>query len=116
MSVVKSKLIKQLADNYPNFLRKDLTKLLDIILYEMQNALKRKERVELRDVFTLEPRTQKARISRNPKTNQKVNTPQKTLPQVEPGNITGGRTTNNKNFEQLVEKLAQNLNEVKVMH
>ncbi len=78
MSVVKSKLIKQLADNYPNFLRKDLTKLLDIILYEMQNALKRKERVELRDVFTLESRTQKARISRNPKTNQKVNTPQKT--------------------------------------
>ena len=75
---VKSKLIKQLADNYPNFLRKDLTKLLDIILYEIQSALKRKERVELRDVFTLESRTQKARISRNPKTNQKVNTPQKT--------------------------------------
>ena len=75
---VKSKLIKQLADNYPNFLRKDLTKLVDIILYEIQSALKRKERVELRDVFTLESRTQKARISRNPKTNQKVNTPQKT--------------------------------------
>ena len=77
MSVVKSELIKQLADNYPNFLRKDLTKLIDIILYEMQNALKRKERVELRDVFSLEPRIQKARISRNPKTNEKVNTPQK---------------------------------------
>ena len=78
MSVVKSELIKQLADNYPNFLRKDLTKLLNIILYEMQNALKRKERVELRDIFSLEPRIQKARISRNPKTNEKVNTPQKT--------------------------------------
>ena len=78
MSVVKSKLIKQLADNYPSFFRKDLTKLLDIILYEMQNALKRKERVELRDVFTLETRTQKPRISRNPRTNEKVNTPQKT--------------------------------------
>ena len=77
MSVVKSELIKQLADNYPNFLRKDLTKLIDIILYEMQNALKRKERVELRDVFSLEPRIQKARISRNPKTNEKVITPQK---------------------------------------
>ena len=75
---VKSKLIKQLADNYPSFFRKDLTKLLDIILYEMQNALKRKERVELRDVFTLETRTQKPRISRNPRTNEKVNTPQKT--------------------------------------
>ena len=78
MSVVKSQLIKQLADNYPNFLKKDLTKLLDIILYEMQNALKRKERVELRDIFSLEPRIQKARISRNPRTNEKVNTPQKT--------------------------------------
>jgi len=77
LSVVKSELIKQLADNYPNFLRKDLTKLIDIILYEMQNALKRKERVELRDVFSLEPRIQKARISRNPKTNEKVITPQK---------------------------------------
>ena len=77
MSVVKSDLIKVLADNYPNFLRKDLTKLLDIVLYEMQNALKRGERVELRDVFTIEPRIQKARISRNPKTNEKVHTPQK---------------------------------------
>ena len=38
---------------------------------------KRGERVELRDVFSLEPRIQKARISRNPKTNQKVNTPEK---------------------------------------
>ena len=77
MSVVKSDLIKELADNYPNFLRKDLTKLLDITIYEMQNALKRGERVELRDVFTIEPRNQKARISRNPKTNEKINTPEK---------------------------------------
>ena len=32
MAIVKSNLIKQLADNYTNFLRKDLTKLIDIIL------------------------------------------------------------------------------------
>ncbi len=43
----------------------------------MKEALKRGERVELRDVFTIEPRIQKARISRNPKTNEKVNTPEK---------------------------------------
>ena len=43
----------------------------------MQEALRRDERVELREVFSLEPRIQKARISRNPKTNEKVNTPQK---------------------------------------
>ena len=77
MSVVKSDLIKELAKNYPNFLKKDLIKLFDITLYEMKDALKRGERVELRDLFTIEPRIQKARISRNPKTNENVNTPEK---------------------------------------
>ena len=40
-------------------------------------SLASNERVELRDVFSLEPRRQKARISRNPKTNEKINTPEK---------------------------------------
>ncbi len=77
MSVVKSNLIKELTKSYPNFLKKDLIKLFDIMIYEMQEALKRNERVELRDIFTIEPRRQKARVSRNPKTNEKVNTPEK---------------------------------------
>ena len=77
MSVVKSDLIKQLANSYPNFLKRDLIKLFDIMIYEMQEALKRNERVELREVFSLEPRIQKERISRNPKTNEKINTPEK---------------------------------------
>ena len=77
MSVVKSDLIKQLSKNYPNFLKKDLLKLLDITVHEIQDALKRGERVELREVFTLEPRVQKARVSRNPRTNEKINTPKK---------------------------------------
>ena len=77
MSVVKSDLIKELTENYPNFLKKDLIKLFEITIYEMQEALKRNERVELREVFSLEPKKQKARISRNPKTNEKINTPEK---------------------------------------
>ena len=77
MSVVKSDLIKQLANSYPNFLKKDLVKLFDIAVYEMREALKRGERVELREVFSLDPRIQKARISRNPKTNEKINTSEK---------------------------------------
>ena len=77
MSAVKSDLIKELSTNYPNFLKKDLVKLFDIAIYEIQEALKRGERVELREVFSFEPRVQKARISRNPKTNEKINTPEK---------------------------------------
>mgnify|MGYP001217715995 CR=1 FL=1 len=77
MSIAKSDLIKELSSNYPNFLRKDLTKLFNILVYEIQEALKRGERVELREVFSIEPRVQKARVSRNPKTNEKINTPEK---------------------------------------
>jgi len=67
LPVAKSDLIKELADSYPNFLKKDLVRLIDIILYEMINSLKRGERVELRDIFTIEPRTQKSGFRRNPK-------------------------------------------------
>ena len=75
MSIVKSKLIKQLSKNYPNFLKKDLEKFTDIILKEIKNTLKRGERVELRGFGIFSSKTQKARISRNPKTGEKVNTP-----------------------------------------
>ena len=43
----------------------------------MQDTLKRGERVELRDIFTLDPKIQKEGIRRNPKTGEKVNTPEK---------------------------------------
>ena len=77
MAIVKSKLLKQLANNYPNFLKRDLEKFTDIILTEIKQALKRGDRVELRGFGMFSTNTQKARISRNPKTGEKVNTPQK---------------------------------------
>ena len=77
MAIVKSKLLKQLTDNYPNFLKKDLEKFLDIFLSEIKNSLKRGERVELRGFGVWSTHLQKARISRNPKTGEKVATPEK---------------------------------------
>jgi len=77
LAIVKSKLLKQLSDSYPNFYKKDLLKLTDIILSEIKNALKRNERSEFRGFGVFYTRTQRARISRNPKTGQKVNTPEK---------------------------------------
>ena len=73
----KSNILEQLSNNYPNFLKKDLTKFVNIILNEIENALKKNERVELRDIFTLETKIQKARMARNPKTNEKININQK---------------------------------------
>ena len=77
MAIVKSKLLKQLSNNYPNFLKKDLEKFTDIILDEIKKALKRGERVELRGFGMFSTNIQKSRISRNPKTGEKVNTPEK---------------------------------------
>ena len=77
MAIVKSKLLKQLSKNYPNFLKKDLEKITGIILKEIKITLKRGERVELRGFGVFSTNIQKARISRNPKTGEKVNTPEK---------------------------------------
>jgi len=77
LAIVKSKLLKQLANNYPNFLRRDLEKFTYIVLSEIKQALKRGDRVELRGFGIFSTNTQKARISRNPKTGEKINTPKK---------------------------------------
>ena len=77
MAIVKSKLLKQLSNNYPNFLKKDLEKFTDIILQEIKRALKRGDRVELRGFGVFSTKTQKARLSRNPRSGEKVHTPEK---------------------------------------
>ena len=77
MAVVKSKLLKQISDNYPNFLKKDLEKFLNTILNEIKLALHKGDNVELRGFGTWSTHIQKARLSRNPKTGEKLETPEK---------------------------------------
>ena len=73
MAIVKSKLLKQLYENWPNFLRKDLEKFTDIILNEIKRTLRRGERVEIRGWGVFSTNIQKASIRRNPRTGEKVN-------------------------------------------
>ena len=78
MAIVKSKLLKQLKKNWPNFSLSDLNKMTDIVLNEIKRALRRGDRVELRsDLGIFYTKVQRARISRNPRTGEKVNTPSK---------------------------------------
>ena len=79
MAIVKSTLLKKLAQNYPNFLKKDLEKFTDIIFKEIKRTLRRGERVELRGFGVFSANKQKSRISRNPKTGEKVHTPEKRI-------------------------------------
>jgi len=79
LAIVKSKLLKELKKSYPNFLTKDLNKVIEIILKEIRNTLVRSEGVELRNFGTFRTTIQKASIRRNPKTGEKVNVPQKRI-------------------------------------
>ena len=77
MAIVKSKLLKKLKKNWPNFTQSDLNKTLDIVLNEIKRALRRNESVELRQFGTYKVRIQKASIRRNPRNGQKVAVPKK---------------------------------------
>ena len=79
MAIVKSEIIKQIKKSYPNFLTRDLSKLIDIILNEIKNSLKRGDGVELRGFGTFRTNIQKESIRRNPKTGTKVNVPKKNV-------------------------------------
>jgi|TARA_B110000438_G_scaffold302116_1_gene358819 integration host factor subunit beta len=72
LAIVKSKLLKQVSDNWPNFFRKDLDKIFSIIVNEIKDALKRGDAVELRGFGRFSTRIQKESIRRNPRTNEKV--------------------------------------------
>ena len=77
MAIVKSKLLKQLKKNYPNFLHNDLKIFTNIILTEIKIYLRRGDGVELRNFGTFRVKTQKPSIRRNPKTGEKVAVPEK---------------------------------------
>ena len=77
MAIVKSKLLKELSGNYPNFLKKDLEKSLNIFINEIKLALYKKENVEIRDFGTWSIHTQKPRNARNPRSGEKIEIPEK---------------------------------------
>ena len=77
MAIVKSELLKELKKSYPNFLTRDLNKIIEIVLKEIKLTLNKGEGVELRNFGTFRTNIQKASIRRNPKTGQKVNVPKK---------------------------------------
>ena len=77
MAIVKSELIKELKKSYPNFLTRDLDKVIEIILKEIKDTLNRNEGIELRNFGTFRTSIQRASIRRNPKTQEKVNVPKK---------------------------------------
>ena len=75
--MVKSELMQKLCNMHPNIMRKDIEKILDIIIFEMLEALYRNEAVEIRGFGRFKTVMRKARIGRNPKNSKAVQIPAK---------------------------------------
>ncbi len=79
MSNNRSDILKQLSLNFPNFVKRDLSRVIDIILENIKDSLKKSERIELRDTIIFETKKAKSRYARDPRNNQKVFVPDRKL-------------------------------------
>ena len=75
--MVKSELVQKLCNIYVNIPRADIEKILDIIIFEIIEALYRNEAVEIRGFGRFKTVVRKARIGRNPKNFKAVQIPEK---------------------------------------
>ena len=75
--MVRSELLHQLCNLHPNILRRDMEKIMQIILHEIIEALREGNNIEIRGFGTYKIANRKARIGRNPKNSELVQIPEK---------------------------------------
>ena len=75
--MVRSELLQMLCNLYPNLLHKDVKKILQIIFFEITEALYRGESIEIRGFGIFKTTVRKARMGRNPKNSELVQIPEK---------------------------------------
>ena len=93
--MVKSELVQKLCNMHPNILRKDMKKIVELIILEMIQALCRNEAVEIRGWGRLKIIMRKARVGRNPKTSKTVQIPAKKAVKWKMSKILYNRLNNN---------------------
>ena len=65
--MIRSELLQKLCNHHPNLLRRDIKKILEIIFFEISEALCRGENIEIRGFGSYKVKNRAARIGRNPK-------------------------------------------------
>ena len=75
--MVKSELVQKLCNMHPNIFRRDIEKMVQIIVCEMVEALKRDEAIEIRGWGRIKTVVRKARMGRNPKNSESIQIPEK---------------------------------------
>ena len=75
--MVRSDLLKKMCDLYPNILRKDIEKIIDVIFSEITKALCEGKNIEIRGFGTYKIVKRRARTGRNPRNSKLVQIPEK---------------------------------------
>ena len=76
----KSELIERISSQNPHLFQRDVEKVVNAILDEMVEALRRGDRVELRGFGAFSAKLREARQGRNPKTGAAVSVPKRAIP------------------------------------
>jgi integration host factor subunit beta len=98
--MIKSELVRRLAEQNPHLFAKDIEKAVNAIFDKIAATLARRDRVELRGFGAFGVKTRSARRGRNPRTGQGLNVSEKRHPYFKTGkemqrrlNRTAGRTS-----------------------
>jgi integration host factor subunit beta len=83
--MIKSELVKRIAEQKPDLYPRDVEKIINAILDEIVAALARRDRVELRGFGAFSVRSRRARTGRNPRTGAHVTVEQKSVPYFKTG-------------------------------
>ena len=75
--MVKSELLQKFCNQYPQLLRKDVEKILEIIFSQIKEALSRGDNVEIRGFGIYKTKIRKAKVGRNPSNSEIIQIPEK---------------------------------------
>jgi integration host factor subunit beta len=83
--MTKSELVSQLASRFPQLVAKDADCAVKMILDAMTEALANGHRIEIRGFGSFALNHRPPRVSRNPKSGEKVDVPAKRVPHFKAG-------------------------------
>ena len=77
--MTKADLVKIISEN-TGIIRKDVAVVVDALLQSIKDSLAQGNHIEIRGFGTFKLKTRKPRVGRNPKTDEKVPVPARTVP------------------------------------
>ncbi|HNX02531.1 MAG TPA: HU family DNA-binding protein [Candidatus Cloacimonas sp.] len=77
--MTKADLVKIISEN-TGIIRKDVAVVVDALFYAIKDSMAKGNHIEIRGFGTFKLKTRKPRVGRNPKTDQKVPVPARTVP------------------------------------